>query len=862
MIQFENSLFRIKRAIFIILLVHLLHPHLNAQETVSKPVSSTYVDELGVLRWTINDTPLSLFGVNYTTPFAHAYRAHQYLDIAHETAIDEDVYHFARLGLDAFRVHVWDCEISDTLGNLVENDHLRLFDYLLYKLKERGIKILLTPIAYWGNGYPEPEEKTPGFSTKYGKGNCLTNPEAIRAQENYLFQFVNHVNQYTNIAYKDDPDIIAFEISNEPHHEGTAEETTRFINLMVAAIRKSGCGKPVFYNVSHSTHLAEAYYNADIQGGTFQWYPSGLVKGHEISGNFLPNVAAYPIPFDTIANYSKMTRVVYEYDAADIGRSYIYPYIAKTFRETGFQFATHFAYDPLHLAYANTEYQTHYMNLVYAPQKALSLKIAGEVFRRLARNEKAGTYPGDTVFDAFRVSYKNDLAEMVTDEKFMYTNHTRTKPPSPDKLKHIAGYGRSPVISYEGCGAYFLDRLEEGTWRLEVMPDAVWVRDPFERASPDKEVSVILRKKWPMIINLPDLGADFNFTGLNKDNDQRETAESNRIDIIPGTYLLTRKGTTTKWTGSDQWENITLNEFAAPAASCERTYLLHEPLYEITAGRPCHVEAKVVSPGEPEKVTIFVYGRRWRPEIIEMKKTSAYTYTGEIDTNLVQEGFLRYYISVSQEGKNQTFPCGKYGLPTDWDFYDQQPYEVRVVQPSSPVCLFDAEKDGRRVYGNSWFRVLPSRNPGETILSMHVSNLHSGEHHIAARFFFAGKTKGRHPDLKSCSHLVLSGYSLNEEPVIVQLGLVTDLGFTYAGLLTVDPGFGVYNIELNHLKKVRSVILPHTYPTFLPFYCKNGPEGPFDITRAESVHISIGPGIPESDFEKSFGIAIERIYMK
>lgn len=862
MIQSGNALFRIKRAILIILLVHLLHPHLTAQETDFKPGSSTYVDETGILRWTGNDAPLTLFGVNYTTPFAHAYRAHQYLDIAHEKAIDEDVYHFARMGLDAFRVHVWDCEISDTLGNLIENDHLRLFDYLLHKLKERGIKILITPIAYWGNGYPEPGKKTPGFSTKYGKDNCLTNPEAIRAQENYLFQFVNHVNQYTNIAYKDDPDIIAFEISNEPHHEGTKAETTRFINRMVAAIRKSGCGKPVFYNASHSTYLAEAYYEANIQGGTFQWYPSGLVKGHEIRGNFLPNVAAYPIPFDTIANYRKTTRVVYEYDAADIGRSYIYPYIAKTFREAGFQFATHFAYDPLHMAYANTEYQTHYMNLAYAPQKALSLKIAGEVFHGLPRNKKTGTYPGDTVFDAFRVSYKSDLSEMVTDEKLMYTNHTRTKPPSPDKLKHIAGYGHSPVVHYEGCGAYFLDRLEEGVWRLEVMPDAVWVRDPFERASPDKEVSVILRKKWPMMINLPDLGAGFSFAGLNEGNDRSGTAEGNRIDITPGTYLLMRRGTATKWKGRDRWGNITLNEYAAPATSCEKTYLLHEPLYEIAAGRPCHVEARVVSPGEPEKVTIFVYGRGWRPEIIEMKKTSAYTYAAEIDTNLVREGFLRYYISVSQDGKNRTFPCGKYGLPTDWDFYDQQPYEVRVVQPSSPVCLFDAEKDGNRVYGNSWFRVLPSGNPGESILVMHARNLQRGDHHVDARFFFTGKTRGKRPDLKSCSQLVLSGYSLNEEPVTVQLGLVTDLGLTYAGVLTINPVSGVYSINLNHLKKVRTIILPRTYPTFLPSYFEGGPEEPFDITKAESIQISIGPGIPESDFEKSFGIAIEKIYLK
>ncbi len=34
------------------------------------------VDEQGVMRWTESGEELALFGVNYSTPFAHAYRAH------------------------------------------------------------------------------------------------------------------------------------------------------------------------------------------------------------------------------------------------------------------------------------------------------------------------------------------------------------------------------------------------------------------------------------------------------------------------------------------------------------------------------------------------------------------------------------------------------------------------------------------------------------------------------------------------------------------------------------------------------------------------------------------------------------------
>ena len=76
----------------------------------------------------------------------------------------------------------------------------------------------------------------------------------------------------------------------------------------------------------------------------------------------------------------------------------------------------------------------------------------------------------------------------------------------------------SSIISYEGYGAYFLDYIKDGIWRLEVMPDAIWVKDPFEKTSLDKEVSIILWKEWLISINLPNLGENFTITGLNKGN--------------------------------------------------------------------------------------------------------------------------------------------------------------------------------------------------------------------------------------------------------------------------------------------------------------------------------------------------------
>jgi len=56
------------------------------------------------------------------------------------------------------------------------------------------------------------------------------------------------------------------------------------------------------------------------------------------------------------------------------------------------------------------------------------------------------------------------------------------------------------VVQYEGTGVYFLDKIRSGVWRLEVYPDAVPIRDPFEPPSASKIVTRAIRRAWPMTI--------------------------------------------------------------------------------------------------------------------------------------------------------------------------------------------------------------------------------------------------------------------------------------------------------------------------------------------------------------------------
>src|SRR4030067_1188000 len=91
----------------------LFLPNISAQSSSDL----IYVDSSGRMRWTINKEEAYFFGVNYAAPFAFSYRALKNKSISHKEIIDLDVQQFKRLGLNAYRIHVWDREVSDKDGN-------------------------------------------------------------------------------------------------------------------------------------------------------------------------------------------------------------------------------------------------------------------------------------------------------------------------------------------------------------------------------------------------------------------------------------------------------------------------------------------------------------------------------------------------------------------------------------------------------------------------------------------------------------------------------------------------------------------------------------------------------------------------
>ena len=861
----------------LLLITCLLTAVVPAQNKASKSIPTVYVDGHGVMRWSDTRKEASFFGVNYTLPFAHAYRAMGYLGIDRKAAIDRDVYHFARLGLNAYRIHVWDVEISDGEGNLLENEHLELLDYLIYKLQERGIRTVITAQTNFGNGYPERNQPTVGFSSNYDKCAVHSDAEAIAAQEKYIAALVRHVNTYTGHAYKDDPYIVGFEINNEPCHPGTVAETRDYINKMLSALKRAGNRKPVFYNVSHNQHVVEAYYDTAIQGTTYQWYPVGLVSGHTRKGNFLPSVDRYDIPFSDLKGFNKKARMVYEFDPADNLYSYLYPATVRTFRTADFQWITQFAYDPIDMAAYNTEYQTHYLNVAYTPNKALGLMIAAEVAQKVGRGESFGSYPADTLFRDFRVSYVQDLSELNDGEKFYYSNTTQTLPKDASRLRAIAGCGSSPVVRYEGTGVYWIDKLEAGVWRLEVMPDVVQVSDPFAKPSLDKEVMRIISNAWDMTLDLPDLGKHFRVNGLNADNTFHAQATDGKISSLrPGVYLLQREGAsaTEQWTTDKSWHNITLGEYVHPLRfqphRCQTgSYVInHQPARTVDADKDLQIEAIVAGNEKPDSVIIYTSRVSFWNEknpYIKMNYAGGYTYRATIPAAQLKESSFKYNIVVCKGDKRQTSPTGVAKSPLDWDYTSEAFWVTHTLTKHQPLTLFcvnascnfsesfttnGADASSLETYTlPEWSRTnrqVIENGPVERP-TLRVTFTSKSEKPVYFLRRYIKEDVGGCPErLAACRTLCLQAKKMPEG---LRAGFITSDGYTYLASC-ISSADGIVRIPLSELKQTNTALLPPVYPVFLSKYFCPETELPFRIESIESLELSFdGSAGKEAEIE-------------
>ena len=783
-----------------------------------------YLDREGVIRWRDDRSEVRLFGANYVITTASDYRAAGYVGGDRKRMIDEDMAQFARMGWDGIRLTFWgDWESADSAGNLIANDHLDLLDYLVARARERGIYMLFSPIQLYNAKWPDALADTtaPGFGRRYSRDAMGTDPAAIRAQVNYLRQILDHVNPYTGVALKDEPAILFIELVNEPvHHPEDLDASVRYINTLTDAVRSTGSRKLIFYNVSQDFRISPAIVRSKAQGITFGWYPTGLNSGYELKANYLRGVDAFP---DMLRpELARLPRIVYEFDSPDTRDATMYPAMARTYRSVGAQFAAMFSYDMLGTASRNLGWQTHYLNLVYTPKKAMSSIIAAEAMRRLPRMKAYGAYPENTRFGDFRISHEEDVSELVAPDAFLHAGTTSSEPRDLASLRRIAGYGSSPVVSYEGEGIYFLDRVRPGVWRLELYPDAVPVRDPFEPPSPEKIVTRAISRTWVMTINLPDLGPAFAVQPVTGSNGATARAIGGGFAVQPGVYVLSRTGAIDLATMPSHIGPIGFAEFHAPPADTVPPMIELESGMEFILGHDARLFARVVEDTPPDSVLLFIrriagdwYHRYW------MRPTGGYRYEATVPADSLRAGPHELVITRYADGSATTFPGNIPQQPWDWNYNGGAAWKVNVVVPGTPVRLFNPESDAGRL---AFTRIGDAGRRGLFSVGLSPVNgrpifhlrLPSGEGGTALQDYTASlvvrdRIEARREAIGAANSVALRFRGLGPRQTLHVTLMETD-GTSWSAAVPVDSSWSERVIPLADFKIGRGVLLPQGFP--------------------------------------------------
>ncbi len=173
---------------------------------------------------------VKLWGVNYYVPFNHNFFNIKELGLDHRKIIDEDLRHFQILGIDLIRMHLYEREITDRLGNIVENENLEILDYLIEECSKKGIYLMLSPTVWWNtvaNQIRQEElyaywhigaQEAFGFTNFFSCDAMLWDQDAIDCQARYLRGLFSRKSTVSGKRMNEYSNIIVFELFNEPRY--------------------------------------------------------------------------------------------------------------------------------------------------------------------------------------------------------------------------------------------------------------------------------------------------------------------------------------------------------------------------------------------------------------------------------------------------------------------------------------------------------------------------------------------------------------------------------------------------------------------------------------------------------------------
>lgn len=172
---------------------------------------------------------LVLCGKEFRAVGANCY----YFNYMSDFMIDDVISDAAEMKLNVLRVwgflngttshHRWFKKYMQPELGVYDDSGFERLSYAISSAKKAGIRLIITLVNNWKDFGGMSQYMDWIGSTQHDE--FYTHAQAKKAYKNYIHYVLHYVNSYTNLAFKDDPTIMAWGLANEPRTAGANGDT-------------------------------------------------------------------------------------------------------------------------------------------------------------------------------------------------------------------------------------------------------------------------------------------------------------------------------------------------------------------------------------------------------------------------------------------------------------------------------------------------------------------------------------------------------------------------------------------------------------------------------------------------------------
>ncbi|MBP9198675.1 MAG: hypothetical protein KBF47_01610, partial [Gemmatimonadales bacterium] len=204
-----------------------------------------------------------------------------------------------------------------------------------------------------------------------------------------------------------------------------------------------------------------------------------------------------------------------------------------------------------------------------------------------------------------------------------------------------------------------------------------------------------------------------------------------------------------------------------------------------------------------------------------MQPAGGYEYAASIPGGELRAGPYEYVITLYRGGVATTFPGHRAAQPWDWHFGAEGSWPLPVVDPGTPLTLFDPATDVHRLAftrigdaGRSGrFQVGLSPRTGGTVFHLPLPVDRSGwsPEDYTASLVVADRVSARGEAIAAATRLRLRARGLGAGQRLY-LTLMEDDGTSWSAAVPLDSAWAELEVPLASLTVARGVLLPQGFP--------------------------------------------------